>query len=392
VNPGDGADHTWYECQTGDMAIPGWAWIYEPDSALVCVVDHPMTRVISILDCNEGLDEPSEVPFCAGISGLMGGDPCGGGRGDGGDGEGGEGPPPVRIARVIEVTDGSTIYMQPVWSPDGRKLAFSRDPQFTGLYVRNADGSGPIQEVSSADYAGYKPVWTSDSRGLVLRTRTGIVGQSITRVDVETGEVTTLVERAAHPGQPERNAYGDVTVDVDGEMKVLDTKTGGLEDLDEYYSAEQLSSLDVRLEIDYRNRRMWIVEGNGTSRVEFPHQVVLASLSPTRDRVAFGKADPNLYVSNLDGSGVVSLGPGERWDWSPDGKRLVYVGAIQQGDGATIASELFVANTDGSGVEQISDTPNVVEDFPVWAPDGMRIAYSTHRAGKICVAVLEAVE
>jgi Tol biopolymer transport system component len=68
------------------------------------------------------------------------------------------------------------------------------------------------------------------------------------------------------------------------------------------------------------------------------------------------------------------------------------VGAIQQGDGTTIASELFVANADGSGVVQISDTPSVVEDFPVWAPDGMRIAYSTHRAGKICVAVLEAVQ
>jgi Tol biopolymer transport system component len=301
------------------------------------------------------------------------------------------GPPRLTIASVIEVTDGSTIYMQPVWSPDGKKLAFTRSG-FTGLYVRNSDGSGPIQEINSAEYSGYKPVWTSDSKGLVIRTRTGIVGQSITRVDVETGEVTTLAERAAHPGQPERNAYGDVTVDVDGEMKVLDTKTGGLEDLDEYYSAEQLSSLDVRLEIDYRDRRMWIVEGNGTNRVEFPHQVLLASLSPTRDRVAFGKADPNLYVSNLDGSGLVSLGPGERWDWSPDGKRLVYMGAIQQGDGATIASGLFVANTDGSGVVQISDTPDIVEMFPSWSPDGTRIAYSTHRAGKICVAVLEAVQ
>ena len=167
--------------------------------------------------------------------------------------------PALRIARVIEVTDGSTIYMQPVWSPDGTKLAFTRDPQFTGLYVRNADGSGPIREITSAAYAGYEPVWTSDSKAVVLRVRTGPVGQSIASINVETGEVKELVEHAAHPGQPSRNAFGDVIVDVDGEMKVLATGTGTLESIDSYYSGERPSSLDVRLEIDFRNRKMWIV-------------------------------------------------------------------------------------------------------------------------------------
>ena len=62
---------------------------------------------------------------------------------------------------------------------------------------------------------------------------------------------------------PEGNTYGDVTIDVDGDIKVLDTETGRLEDSDGYYTAEQPSSLDVRLEIDYRNRRMWIVAGDG---------------------------------------------------------------------------------------------------------------------------------
>ena len=388
VNPGDGVSHTWFECHGGGVAIPGWAWIYEPDSAQVCVVDHPVTGVISILACDEGLDEPSEETFCAGIGGLVGDDPCGGGRGDGDEGENGEGPPPLRIARVIDVTDGSTIYMQPIWSPDGRKLAFTKSG-FKGLYVRNADGSGPIKEITSAAYSGYKPVWTSDSKALVLRTRTGIVGQSITSIDVETGEVKTLVERAAHPGQPKRNAYGNVTIDVDGEMKVLDPVTGGLESMDGYYSAERPCSLDVSLEMDSRNLRMWILEGEGTRRTEFPYEVVLANMSPTRDRVAFKRLDGNLYVSRLDGSSLENLGRGSSWEWSRDGTRLVYIGAIREGEGTTTASELFVANADGSGVEQISDTPEIVEMFPSWSPDGMRIAYSTHRAGKICVAVLE---
>jgi hypothetical protein len=383
VNPGDGISHTWFECQTGGIAIPGWAWIYEPDSAQVCVVGHPVTGAIRVLDCHEGLDEPSEEPFCGGIGGLAGDDPCGGGRGDGG-----QSPPLLRIARIIEVTDGSTFYMQPVWSPDGRKLAFTKS-SFEGLYVRNSDGSGPIKEITAAAYSGYKPVWTSDSKAIVLRTRTGVVGQSITIADVETGEITTLVERAAHPGQPTRNADGDVTVVLDGETMVLDRETGILRRPDEYYPPGLAPTPGVSLKIDFRNKTMRIVEGNGLRSSEFPHQVFLASLAPARDKVAFLQGDGNIYVSRLDGSSMTCVGAGSRWDWSPDGSRLVYLGDIEQDEWTVTRADLLVVNADGTGVTHLSDTPDQVEDYPVWSPDGTRIAYSTVHTGKILVAILE---
>jgi Tol biopolymer transport system component len=296
----------------------------------------------------------------------------------------------LRIARVIEVTDGSTIYMQPVWSPDGNKLAFTRSG-FTGLYVRNADGSGPITEITSADYSGYKPVWTSDSKGLVMRTRTGVVGQRISYIDVATGEVRLLEEGAGHPTQPEMNVYGDVAVDVDGQAKVLNESTESLENKDGYYSEEKPASRDLRLERDENNPGMWVViEGDGTQRMQLPHRGLLASLSPTRERVAFLQGDGNLYVSYRDGAGKVSLGRGSGdWDWSPDGESIVYVGDEEDNGLTTTASELFVADCETGAVTQLTSTPGIVEMFPRWSPEGMRIAYSTHRAGKICVALLE---
>jgi Tol biopolymer transport system component len=300
--------------------------------------------------------------------------------------------PGLRVARVIEVTDGSTEYMQPIWSPDGKKLAFTKS-SFTGIYVRSADGSGPIREVTSADYSGFRPTWTSDSKGIVGRTRTGIVGQRISYTDVETGEVKILDEHAAHPGQPERNVYGDVAVDVDGQAKVLDKATGGLESKEGYYTRDRPASRDLRLERDDRDSGRWfLLEGDGTRRMEFPHRALLASLSPTHERVAFLQRDGNIYVSGVDGSAMVSLGRGAAdWDWSSDGKRLVYVGAEEDNGYTTTASELFVATSDGSKVTHLTSTSDVVEIFPRWSPDGMRIAYSTARTGKICVAILEEV-
>jgi hypothetical protein len=69
-------DPAWIERQTGDIAVPGWAWINEPDSSQVCVVDHPRAYAINILDCSDGLDEPYHDPYCAGIGGEGGDNPC----------------------------------------------------------------------------------------------------------------------------------------------------------------------------------------------------------------------------------------------------------------------------------------------------------------------------
>ena len=79
VNAGDGISHAWSECKEGWRSIPGWAWIYEPGEAEICVVEHPEAGGINIGDCHEGMDQPEYDPFCAGIGGAEGEDPCQGG-------------------------------------------------------------------------------------------------------------------------------------------------------------------------------------------------------------------------------------------------------------------------------------------------------------------------
>jgi hypothetical protein len=77
IDPGDGIAHTWLSCQSGNVAIPGWARIYEPAGGRVCVVPAPASGEIYVLDCSQGLDGPDETPSCAGIAGRAGDHPCG---------------------------------------------------------------------------------------------------------------------------------------------------------------------------------------------------------------------------------------------------------------------------------------------------------------------------
>jgi hypothetical protein len=73
-NPGDGASHTWLACQYG-VAVPSFIWLYADGPGIICPCPHPISGIINVLDCAEGLDDPMCI-FCAGVYGLIGDDPC----------------------------------------------------------------------------------------------------------------------------------------------------------------------------------------------------------------------------------------------------------------------------------------------------------------------------
>ena len=75
VWPGDGASHTWLTCQPGPVAVPSFVWLYADTPGMICPCPHPVSGMISILDCAEGLDDPVCI-FCAGVYGMIGDDPC----------------------------------------------------------------------------------------------------------------------------------------------------------------------------------------------------------------------------------------------------------------------------------------------------------------------------
>jgi len=70
---------------------------------------------------------------------------------------------------------------------------------------------------------------------------------------------------------------------------------------------------------------------------------------------------------------------------SPDGLKVVYMyQAMDTEREDIVASDLVVKNVDGTGRLQI-ETPDVMEEFPVWSPNGRMIACQTYGVKRVYV-------
>lgn len=107
------------------------------------------------------------------------------------------------------------------------------------------------------------------------------------------------------------------------------------------------------------------------------HEELFPTISPDGGRIAFEAdqaplseyANSEIYVINTDGSGLTNLshnlGGDYRPVWSPDGSRIAYVGS----------GRLWVMNADGSDQAQMSGDGLVEMEAPTWSPDGRMLAF-----------------
>ena len=276
-------------------------------------------------------------------------------------------------------------FMNPRWSPDGTKLAFT-ETRYRGLWVMNADGTG-LRQVSEEEAAGFGFEWSSDSQTLLSRVAKFENNRRYNAVkvfDLTSNSTTQLTDyRTFMPGLPHWSPTNDKVYMFNREqLEVFESGKPALA------AVATPSAATIHFMKDGR-----IALGNLATLQHQTHAPVAESeylnltLAPDRSKVAFEVKGGNLHVMNIDGSGLIDLGPGNRAQWSPRSDYLVYMIAGDDGH-QFLAAEVYLIKCDGTEKTKLTDTEDRLEMNPSWG-EGDRIAFDVMEEGEIYVLELE---
>ena len=143
------------------------------------------------------------------------------------------------------------------------------------------------------------------------------------------------------------------------------------------------------------NGEIYLLTAKGERNItNNPAEDIEADLSPDGKKIAFASDREgiyNIWVVNVDGSGLIRLtgDPGGDFSpvWSPDGKRIAF----------SRSGSLMVMDSDGSNLQVVTEAKPEATALPCeggaflggWSPDGKRLTFYaasvTEGVGQVCI-------
>lgn len=278
----------------------------------------------------------------------------------------------IRKGESQLITGGKGTNIHPVWSPDGKYLAFLSDREgYAGVWLWEKN-SGTLRQVSSASlivsYGDTKPIWASDSTKIIV----AVVPEGMS-VDAE----LALIDMSApHEG---RRGNGDTGPLVYTAQAI---KRGGADT--SLHDGTTLTShpfpvLDLALiEIPTGRMERLIKDASPRSLRLSPDGRRLAFLNFKRMDLegGFGQIYDLAYVDLRTGRSKMLVheikeSQGSSLSWSPDSYSVAYATFRARG-------EAFVVSADGNTPRQIIRAEQVevdTDESPLWDKSGAMLYF-----------------
>jgi Tol biopolymer transport system component len=240
----------------------------------------------------------------------------------------------------------SNLATKAVWSPDGTRFAFtagSRRSKYD-IYVMNADGSGLVNLTNSPE-PEYSVEWSSDGRNILF-----VRESQIWIMHADGSRTRSLANGCCPHWSPDGQT-----------ILYLGRSSGDKSDL-------------------------FLMNDDGTQHINLtnsPAQISSGIFSPDGLKIAYTVLDPvaqhaGLYLMDINHAGAFELAPQLQgaFDpvWSPDGTKIAFVSRS-----VDIGSELYVVNSDGTNLVNVSRSANTNNTDPVWLLDSTRLIFVSDR-------------
>lgn len=270
----------------------------------------------------------------------------------------------------------------PAWSPDGKTIAFATiRPEGHGIWLMDADGNNQRPLAMPPGVNDY-PTWSPDSQQVAWNCTFGrylygrVADFEICVVNADGSGLVQLTDTAGNNKLP---AWSP-----DGSLIAFTSDRNGWPTMPGYTPAGYDAA-------DYGDMEIFVMAADGSNQINLTNHPEEGDDFPawSRDgRLIFTRYGC-LMVLNADGSGLVQVTqgicdegfpdwfqPSEATSSTPDCVRWIVFVSEQGGQ-----VDLFTVLTDGSGRQQLTNDP-AHEQYPVWSPDGSRIAFQRSEPGE----------
>ena len=275
--------------------------------------------------------------------------------------------PPVTRAKstLVRLTNNSAMDGRPVWSPDGRRIAFSsnRDGK-NEIYVMDADGSN-VKRLTDNLADDVNPMWSPDGHRIVFDS--------------------------------ERDGNREIYVmDADGGNQLRLTRNNALDSTATWSPDGSLiafaSNRDTGYPYNPYNLDIYVMNADGLNVrriVDDPEYDVGPQWSPDGRKILFmtgrtGNFD--VYEINTDGTGQRNLTAGyDEADgapmWSLDGNNIAFSRRIEG------KNQIFIMDADGSNLKRVTNSA-ANDEAPCWSPDSSKLVFQSDRDGNLEIYVI----